>query len=65
MSDNQQEEWVKLAILLTVTAVWAITFLFDAVSKEFTVPSTVHGLMATVLGYYVGSRFSKKKNNGK
>lgn len=64
MPENQQEEWVKLIILLTVTAVWASTFIYDAVSKDFEVPATVHGLMATVLGYYVGSRFSKNKKNG-
>lgn len=56
----EQEEGFKLAILLIVTVVWAVTFLYDASTPTFEVPVAVHGLMATVLGYFVGSRLRKK-----
>lgn len=60
MGDEQKEEGFKLAILLIVTIVWAVTFLYDASSPSFEVPTVVHGLMASVIGYFVGSRLKKK-----
>lgn len=57
---ESREEAFKLAILLIVTAVWAVTFLFDATNEAFEVPTVVHGLMASVIGYFVGSRLKAK-----
>lgn len=58
MSESREEGY-KLAILLIVTVIWAVTFLFDAYSSTFEVPAIVHGLMASVIGYFVSSRLKK------
>jgi hypothetical protein len=39
-------------VLLVVTGVWAITFILDAFSTAFEVPTVVHTLMGAVIAYF-------------
>jgi len=59
MPENPNEENLKLTIFAAVTLLWAIAFLVDIFNNTFEVPAAVHGLMATIIGYFVGSRLKR------
>jgi hypothetical protein len=59
---DPREETVKLVILSTVTGVWALAFMLDIFIDHFEVPGVVHGLMASIIGYFIGSRLKNGKH---
>lgn len=50
---------LKSFILSWVSVLWGIGFFMDIVSDNFVVPTEVHALMGIVVGYFVGSKFTK------
>ena len=61
MPDYFTDDRMKLTIFGVVTAMWAVAFLADILSQNFEVSPLVHGLMASIIGYFVGSRLKSSK----
>lgn len=54
------EEWLKTFVLVVVTVIWAFSFIVDVFSQNFTVPTEVHLIMGSVVGYFIGSKIKEK-----
>ena len=57
---KKNEEWLKLVVLSVVTLLWSISVLVDLLSKDYSTPELIHGLMGLVVGYFVGDKIAKR-----
>ena len=44
----------RIIVASVILGVWLATLIFDAVSQDYSVPATVHGLMVMVATYLFG-----------
>ena len=59
MPEPHSETVLKLTIFSIVVALWALAFVVDIFSASFEVPVVVHGLVGTIIGYFVSTRLKK------
>lgn len=50
------------AIALTITGVWGLLALWDAVNPAYAVPNSIHGIMGLVAGALFGERAVRRRS---
>lgn len=58
---NMNEESSKNFLLVIISLTWALSMIVDIISPTYDVPVAVHGIMGTVVGFFL----YKPKEHGK
>lgn len=56
---------VRNGIAITITVVWAASFLVGVIEPRYQVDAAIHGIMLVVAGGAFGSSIVKRNGNGK
>lgn len=57
------DKWLKPYIVISITVVWTISMIADALSSVYTVHFGIHGLMMTAAASVLGVQIMGKKES--
>jgi hypothetical protein len=60
MNKKREADYIKNFVIITITAVWGVSFLCDIILKSYDVSPFMHLIMMAVVGYLFADKLKSK-----